>query len=138
MTATSVDRIQRSYEKLVPRLHDFTAAFYDRLFVTLPEVRTLFPTQLEAQRNHFAAALALIVRNLSVLDALEEPLRVLGATHARLGVLPDHYPAVCDAISFALAQTLDRHWTQDVAHDWQALLLTVSRHMLAGSLEREQ
>jgi hemoglobin-like flavoprotein len=133
VTATSVSRIRRSYERLAPNLHDLTAAFYERLFITSPEVRPLFPADMAAQRNHFAAAIALIVRNLPVLDALEEPLRALGAAHTRIGVTPQHYPAVCDAMMFALAQALDGAWTAELAADWGALLETVCRHMLSDS-----
>ena len=133
MTATSVSRIRRSYERLAANLHDLTAAFYKRLFTTCPEVRPLFPANMAAQRNHFAAAIALIVRNLGVLDALEEPLRALGGAHARIGVTPQHYPAVCDAMMFALAQALDGVWTAELAADWKTLIETVCRHMLSGS-----
>jgi hemoglobin-like flavoprotein len=135
VTATSVDRVRRSYEQLTPRLRDFTAALYERLFAALPEARPLFAAaDMEAQRNHFAAALALIVRNLAVLDALEEPLRALGAAHAQIGVRPHHYPPFCAAMIAALAEVLGDRWAPELAADWRNLLLTVSRHMLAGSL----
>jgi hemoglobin-like flavoprotein len=113
---------------------DVTAAFYRRMFAVLPEARALFPADLTAQRRHFAAALALLVRNLAVFDALEEPLRELGAAHARLGVAPWHLPVGCDALLEALAGASDGAWDDALAADWKALLLTVTRHMLAGAL----
>jgi hemoglobin-like flavoprotein len=135
VTASSVERIRRSYEQLAPNLRDFIAAFYDRLFAAFPEVRPLFSSDMKTQRNHLAAALAIIVRNLAVLDALEEPLRTLGAAHARFGVRPEHYPAVCEAMVATLERSLDGQWNDELAADWRTLLLTVSRHMLTGSLE---
>jgi len=135
LTPKSIDRIRQSYERLMPRIGEVTVAFYQRLFTLLPEVRELFPADLTVQRKHVAAALGLVVRNLAVFDALEEPLRELGAAHARLGVAAWHLPVGCDALLDALAGASDGAWDEALAADWKALLLTVTRHMLAGALD---
>ena len=134
MNAASLDRIRRSYRQLTPMMAKLTELFYDRLFTSLPESRKLFRTDMEIQRRHFAAALALIVRNLDKLDALEEPLRELGKDHARAGVRAEHYPVVCEVILASIAEVSRDAWSDEVSGDWQNLLHIVSLHMLAGSI----
>src|SRR5215212_6118733 len=98
MTPASIDRIQRSFCQVAPQIERVAAGFYTQLFAADPVIRALFKSDLTAQARHLAAALALIVRNLPMLDALEEPLHELGAVHAALGVRPEHYPPVRDAM----------------------------------------
>jgi hemoglobin-like flavoprotein len=118
---------------MTPHLRQLTACVYDHLFRLHPETRTLFSIDMHLQGKHFAAALALIVRNLEVLDALEQPLRELGAAHAKVGVRLHHYSAVYDAMVQAMADTLGEQWTEQLASDWRWLLDTVARQMLVGA-----
>jgi hemoglobin-like flavoprotein len=135
VTVKSLDRIRRSYEILLPQVGRVTSRFYEALFAAWPETRRLFTRDIAVQQKHLAAALALVVRNLSVLDALEEPLRELGAGHARAGVRPEHYPVVCDAMVLAIGQTLGTAWTAELEADWRGLLERVAGHMQAGGSE---
>jgi hemoglobin-like flavoprotein len=133
MTAVSIDRIHRSYQQMAPHAERLTTTFYERLFRSSPGTRQLFTGDMAAQGRHLAAALALVVRNAGRLDTLEQPLRDLGAAHALVGVLPPHYPVVCDAMLAALADALADAWSDELAADWRALLEVVSGHMLAGA-----
>lgn len=133
MTSASLDRLQRSFAALAPRLETITSRFYERLFELRPDTRSLFQIDMQLQRRHLAAALAMIVRNLRMLDALEQPLRELGARHARIGVLVEHYPAVVDAMLSALSEGLGSGWDADLAADWVGLLNRITAHMTSGA-----
>lgn len=137
MDAASQSRLQASYQQLAPHIGRVTGRLYDELFAARPETRALFTGDLDVQGRHIAAALALIVRNVLILHALEQPLRDLGAAHARAGVRPEHFPPFCDAILRALADELGEGWTEELASDWRRLLESVARHMIAGGSERE-
>src|SRR5215208_1048187 len=134
MTDESIHRIHRSFVLLSTQMEQVTRGFYARLFEARPDVRPLFQVDLDAQRQHLAAALALVVRNLPMLDALEGALAQLGAGHAAVGVLPEHYPPVRDAmlgsISAALSRTGD--WTAELGDDWRRLIDRISTLMLRG------
>ena len=136
MNAESVARLRASYTHVAPRIGRITVRFYEALFALRPEFRALFTGDMAQQRRHLAAALALVIRNLGVLDALEPPLGELGAAHAQVGVRPEHYSDFCRALLAAIAEELGDGWTTEVAADWEALLETVCRHMLAGSLAK--
>src|SRR5579871_4339044 len=131
MTTASLERIRNSFDTLAPKIATMTATFYDTLFAGRPEVRALFKVDMDIQRQHLAAALALIVRNMTMLDALQEPLRQLGRDHARVGARPEHYPLVRDAMLHAIQQALEPAWTPDLAADWRQLIEEVSTIMLS-------
>jgi nitric oxide dioxygenase len=126
------ERILRSYQVLGPRSGLMTELFYDRLFEVQPDVRPLFSIDMQLQRQHLAASLALIVRNLRMLDTIEPSLRTLGTQHARAGVCAQHYPIVRDAMLYAMSQTLGDAWNDTLSDDWSRLLDVVARQMLAG------
>src|SRR3954454_5350701 len=68
MTEPSIQRLTNHYGVISGRMVELTQSFYDRLFQALPEVRPLFRIEIPIQSQHLAAALALIVRNLPVMD----------------------------------------------------------------------
>jgi hemoglobin-like flavoprotein len=134
MTTASLERICGSFNLLSPQMERMTRTFYARLFAARPETRALFKVNMDVQRQHLAAALALIVRNLPMFDALQEPLAELGASHAKVGVRPEHYPVVRDAMLGAIAEALGAAWTVELAADWRMLIETIASQMLAGTL----
>src|SRR3954464_7767065 len=119
MTPAAVCRVRASFEQVAPQFDQVAVQFYERLFATLPSARELFKVDLTAQAKHLAAALALIVRNLAILDALEQPLMELGAAHARVGVRDEHYPVARDALIASLAESMGGSWTEDLSADWR-------------------
>lgn len=133
MSPQSLRRIEQSFDQLEPNVDEMTRRFYDHLFTAMPEVRPLFQVNMDVQRRHFAAALALIARNLRMLDIVTEPLRQLGADHARIGVRPEQYPSVRDAMLMAMAETLGPAWTDNLATDWRELLDLICSAMLEGA-----
>jgi hemoglobin-like flavoprotein len=135
MTHEAIDRIQASFEHVTHHFARLVDRFYIRLFAACPAARDLFKVDMKTQAGHLSAALALIVRNLPMLDALEHPLMELGAAHARMGVRPEHYPAACEALLFSLAEELGDRWTSELSGDWRGFVERVTGHMLAGSLE---
>ncbi|HEX8323535.1 MAG TPA: globin domain-containing protein [Tepidisphaeraceae bacterium] len=135
MRKESLDRIRHSVTTLMPHVDDMTRLFYENLFAAAPDTRALFKVNMDVQRQHFAAALAVILRNLTMLDVLSEPLRELGIGHARIGVRPHHYPVVRDAMLVAMGQTLGDEWTPELAADWSGLLDKVSVIMMSGGTQ---
>jgi hemoglobin-like flavoprotein len=136
MTPESANRIRESFRQLAPQLERMTRDFYDRMFAARPETRALFGRDMTMQQQHLGAALALIVRNLSMLDALAGTFQQLGAAHARAGVRPEHYPVVRDAMLESMSAALNpmNAWSAELLADWRALLDQVAAYMLQGGL----
>lgn len=138
--------IAESYALLAPDLHALTGAFYARLFAVRPDLRGLFEADMTRQQRHLAAALELVGQNLRMMDALEGPLRELGADHARIGVRPEDYPPVLAALTGVLGDALSAAAGAStaagklvpfdvaaVSFGWGQILESVARQMLAGA-----
>jgi hemoglobin-like flavoprotein len=135
MNEKSIERILASYERLAPQVDDIVAGFYRRLFDACPEARALFKKDMAVQRQHFAATLAVLVRNLPFLDVLDEPLKELGIQHLFFGVRPGHYPVVRNSLLESLGAALADRWTSQLCQDWTGLLDHVVRVMLEGATQ---
>ena len=133
MNNQSIARVLASYNRLVPHIDDMVAGFYARLFAAAPEARALFKHDMANQRQHLAATLALLVRNLTFKDVLVEPLMELGMQHVIFGARPEQYPIVRNALLASIAEFLGEHWTAELADDWRAVLDYVVASMLKGA-----
>ena len=137
MDAATLKAVKIHYQGLSPRLGELADAFYSDLFEVAPSVRRLFPEDMTRQKAHLTAAIAIVARNFSALDALEQPLSEMGARHAGYGAAPEHYPVVRDCLLRAMARVSGETWTP-VLHDaWYAALNSVAAAMLRGAARAE-
>jgi hemoglobin-like flavoprotein len=133
MHPSAIARVATSYGALSGRLDELVDVFYRRLFETYPGVRPMFPVDMARQKGHLAASLALVCKNLSRLDLLEEPLMSLGASHVRYGARPEHYPIVRDTLLDALGEVAGASFTAELRRDWAAALNEVAAVLLRGA-----
>ena len=133
MHRPSFQRLKASYLSLAPRLSELVARFYDDLFRLHPEMRALFRRDLARTQAEFAAALALLGRNIDRLDILEETLMDLGAVHAGYGVRPGHYPLVRDVLVGTVREFAGAGWSPELERDWTDAINRVSAIMLKGA-----
>lgn len=125
--------VRDSYDAVSPRITEATTAFYARLFEIAPAVRALFPSDMARQREHLAAAVALVARNADRLSSLAEPLRQMGARHSGYGAQPEHYAVVRDVLVETLAKTAGPTWDEATTRAWTAALNSVAGYMLEGA-----
>ena len=133
MTPDAVRRVQASYEKLGERGEALPTAFYKALFGRAPELRRVFPEDMTSLKGHFDAALALIIRNLDALGAIEPALRDLGAQHVHWGARPEDYAVARDALLAALGELSGASWTPEIERDWRDAITLISVTMLQGA-----
>lgn len=133
METTSATRIQASFQLLAPRAAELVESFYVRLFEAAPQARALFPGEMDSQKRHLLAAIALVVREAGQLERLTPALHEMGARHLRYGARPEHYPLVRDTLLATLASFAGAHWTNQLAADWRAALDHVAARMLDGA-----
>lgn len=133
MTNEAMERLRVSSERLAPQLGDVSATFYARLFAAAPEVRRLFAPDMTRQRGHFEAALALLLRNLALIDVLGPSLMALGAEHVAYGTRTEHYDVARDCLLAALREHSGDAWTAEVERDWSDAIAAVVQPMLRGA-----
>ncbi|KQS85976.1 chemotaxis protein [Methylobacterium sp. Leaf361] len=118
VSAAQVAIVQRSFAT-VQALGDTAAEqFYGRLFDIAPQVRSLFPDDMTAQKRKLVAMLALAVANLDKPEALVAAVRDLGDRHVGYGALRAHFEAVGAALLWTLEQGLGPDFTPEAREAW--------------------
>ena len=133
MTPDAIDRIRASFAALTPQLGAVCATFYDRLFDVAPEVRRLFAPDMTRQRGHFEAALALLLRNVTMLDVLGPSLMALGAEHVSYGTRAEHYDVARQCLIYAIRQHAGDAWSDQLERDWHDAVTALMQPMLHGA-----
>ena len=97
---------------------DAAAYFYGWLFAGHPELRALFPTAMNEQRDRLFRALGRIVRSLSSPEELAAYLTQLGRDHRKYSVEPEMYDAVGDALMATLRAYAGPTFTPAAQEAW--------------------
>jgi len=78
---------------LTPVASDVVASFYDQLFADHPQVRPMFPSAMEGQRDKLLKAIIALVTHYDRPEQLVPALTAMGRRHEEYGVRIDHYSA---------------------------------------------
>ncbi|MEG3841043.1 pentapeptide repeat-containing protein [Microcoleus sp. herbarium14] len=130
----AVELLESSFEKIKPRADEFTASFYENLFIAHPEFKPLFANiDIKIQQKKLLNALVLVVENLRSPEALGPVLNALGGRHIGYGVIPKYYGPVGEALLSAFEQYLQEDWTPEVKLAWTDAYRTITALMLKGA-----
>ena len=127
MTPQQIELVQTSFRKVVPIAGTAADLFYDRLFETAPEVRSMFPQDMKEQKAKLMGMLGTAVSNLHRLEEILPAVKALGERHKGYGVTAAHYAPVGAALLWTLEQGLGPDFTPEVKEAW-----TVTYTALAG------
>jgi hemoglobin-like flavoprotein len=131
MTPEQVKLVQQSFSRIVPIADKAAVIFYDRLFEIAPQVRSLFPSDMEEQRGKLMATLTAVVGGLTNLPSILPAASALARRHVSYGARAEHYPVVGAALLWTLEKGLGEGWTPDVADAWKAAYATLSGFMIS-------
>jgi serine/threonine protein kinase/pimeloyl-ACP methyl ester carboxylesterase len=95
-------QITASFARIAPRADEFCARVYERLFADHPELRSLFPAEMAAQRRKLFGALVAVVDNLQHPERLIPLLEDLGRRHAAYGAKPEDFDTLGAALLGAI------------------------------------
>ncbi|UWR62765.1 globin domain-containing protein [Phaeobacter inhibens] len=135
LSTSEVELIRESFSAARQNREEFAADFYTQLFMTAPDVRSMFPDDLTSQGKKLTQLLAIAVSGLDNIDTLIEPMRELGARHIKYGVKAEHYPVVAEVLIGTLATVTKEIWTEAHASAWEKALNLVASTMLEGADE---
>jgi len=130
--------LRTSWAKVAQYGEQVPLFFYGHLFLSHPEVRSMFPPSMAAQRDRLVAALGAVVANVDNLDAAVPFLQGLGRDHRKFAVEPGHYPAVGASLLATLEQFLGMDWTPAVAESWTEAYGIVAKVMTDAAAEASQ
>jgi hemoglobin-like flavoprotein len=123
-------RLRTSFQAITAAADAFTDTFYNRLFTVAPAVRSMFPADMQAQKQKLLSMLVWIVDNLEQGEDLKVRIRELGLRHEGYGAKAAHYPVVADAMLAAMAEVSGASWNRDIEADWRTVLERICDVML--------
>ncbi|MEY9844284.1 globin domain-containing protein [Streptacidiphilus sp. MAP5-3] len=135
LTDREVAQLRASLELVSPLASDLTVYFYAILFQRHPEVRQLFPANMDVQRDRLLRGLLRIVDLVDDPDNLVRFCARLGRDHRKFGTLAGHFPAVGDALLDALARFAGDRWTLQLGDIWARAYGVVAQVMIDAAEE---
>lgn len=117
-TAYEIALLRASVELVGPVAGELTVYFYAILFTRYPQVRELFPVEMDVQRDRLLRGLLRIVDLVDDPDNLVRFCARLGRDHRKFGALNGHYPAVGACLLDSLARYAGPAWTPELAAAW--------------------
>ena len=132
MTPDARALVRANYAAAVREPGALARQFYAELFSRSPGLRPLFPVDLTSLQGHFEAALALVVRNLDEMQALQASLRDLGAQHVHWGARPEDYVTAREALVAAF-KSVSPTWSEELERAWRAAVTGIIVPMLEGA-----
>ena len=129
MTPEQVKLVKDSFRRVLPIAGVTADLFYDRLFEIAPEIRSLFPDDLVAQKKKFITMLATAVTNLNELEKIAPVVKDLGMRHVAYGVNAKHYEPFGAALLWTLEESLGVEFTPPVRTAWTEAYMTLASVM---------
>jgi NAD(P)H-flavin reductase/hemoglobin-like flavoprotein len=125
--------IKESFAYVMAASPDSMDYFYERVFATSPDTRTLFQMSMSAQHVRMLAAMTQVIWSLDSEAACTELLERLGRDHRKFGVTERHYGAFFDALRDTVRYFIGPDWRPEVAAAWQGALEYISAVMRAAA-----
>ncbi|WP_432476207.1 globin domain-containing protein [Nocardioides sp. GXQ0305] len=125
--------LQRSWDRVTTHGEQVALYFYSHLFVSHPEVRSMFPISMVGQRDKFVSALGRIVSNAHQMGSDEAFLQHLGRDHRKYAVVSEHYDAVGASLCATLKHFLGSDWDEELALHWTAAYQVIARIMVEAA-----
>ena len=129
MTPEQVSLVQSSFNAAAHRGAELVSNFYGRLFEGHPELRSLFPHEMDEQEAKLLQTLSYAVNGLAHPEALLPILRELGNSHRGFKIEVEHYTYVAAALIGALRETLAEEFTHAVERAWVACYVLIAQEM---------
>lgn len=136
LSAREVSLIKKSWNQV--RNIDPVAvgdAFYTKLFFEHPELRKMFPGEMDVQYIKLMDMLNTMVTHLDKLDELTGDIIAMAKRHEGYGVKPEHYEPVGQALLWTLKTGLGAEWTEELKEAWTKCYGIVANAMIGVTTE---
>ncbi|MEE1837380.1 globin domain-containing protein [Streptomyces sp. SP17KL33] len=129
--------IRRTMAEVGPVADKVTSYFYALLFVQHPELRSMFPPAMDAQRDRLLKALLTAAEHIDNTPVLVDYLQNLGRGHRKYGTQAEHYPAVGECLIGALSRYAKGSWNDETEAAWVRTYTTISQVMIDAAAADE-
>jgi hemoglobin-like flavoprotein len=136
LSASQVQLLKKTFRQI--NTDQFSDYFYSRLFELHPEVRHLFPKEMEELKTKLVSVFELMVFSFveetngkfTLQPELITPLSNLGKLHEDKGVLTAHYKIANALMLESLAHCLGKSLTEEIKQIWTQALAFLTAAML--------
>jgi len=125
--------VRNTFLNLAGNADDVAAKFYNRLFETDPNLRSLFGDDVMDQGRKLMDALATVVDSADNIANMRGTMHELGARHVKYGVTADMYDTVGACLLGTNEEEIGPDFTPDVAAAWATFFNIVADTMLDGA-----
>ncbi len=129
----NIELLERTLALVKLQSEEFVSDFYEILFNDSDQIKALFiNTKMEQQKEKLWQSLEIIIENLRKPKLINVFAKGLGATHAKYGVLVEHYPIVANALIQALKAQMGLEWTPETEKAWVDAYTIIQSAMIDG------
>jgi hemoglobin-like flavoprotein len=114
MTPDDIAVVQESFQQVASIADQAAEIFYRHLFSLDPQLRSLFPSDMQTQGRKLMQMIGLAVHGLKSPETLIPAVQALGRRHVAYGVEEKDYEAVGKALIVTLEQGLGADFTPQV------------------------
>ncbi|MEG5032472.1 AAA family ATPase [Microcoleus sp. AT3-D2] len=129
----NIELLERTLALVKPRSDEFVSNFYEILFDSSSQIKSLFMnTNMAHQKEKLWQSLEIIIENLRKPQLINVFAKGLGATHAKYGVSVEHFPVVANALIQALKAQMGLEWTPKTEKAWVEAYKIIQSAMIDG------
>lgn len=149
MTPAQLRVLKQTYRRIQPYSDQFGLVFYERLFATAPDLKTMFGTDIKTQQAKFMKVIKEFVE-LNMRSAISLPVTAnntegaiipgaywAGKLHMAYGVRLEDYDKMKSALLWALEKVLGNEYTPEVRDTWSQAYDLIAGSMREGMLSSE-
>jgi hemoglobin-like flavoprotein len=116
LTPRQIDLVQQTFALIAPHSDEVAHLFYNYLFQHNPSLRLVFRHNMAEQGRRLIQMLSVAVHALDHLEDIVPAVQALGEQH--VGVQPEDYATVGQALIWTLEQGLGAAFTPEVKEAW--------------------
>jgi NAD(P)H-flavin reductase/hemoglobin-like flavoprotein len=125
--------LKESWTLVEARQDRLASQFYARMFLANPQLRDLFPIQMDESRSRLLASIITAIQNIDDPDRLDDYLHGLGRDHRKYHATPAHYELFGHAILESLRDVAEDQWCDEYDDAWREAYAIIAGKMQAGA-----
>ncbi len=133
MGKQSYQRVQQSWQEILPQSDAFAALLYHKLFMQHPELESLFIRNMGMQGRKLMSMYSTAIEYLDDPERMLPPLMAAGQRHAQYGVSVKDYKKVNAILIATLEEFLGNRFDDDLKNNWEQACTVIEQVMVSAT-----
>ena len=132
VTAAEAEMLRTSFHELRKNMAPASVAFYEALFARAPGLRKMFRDDIAGQGMRFMTTLGAILTGIEHSGPEEARIATLAEGHRLMGVKPEHFAPMGEALIATLQDGLGDAFTPELNAAWEKAYAEISAGIIAA------